>query len=180
MLRIAFTDDEVVGLFYWKEHHPHRKVRKKMSVLYLKSQGLAHKEIKRLERICEATLLGYLGEYQQTGGIEALKKVRQYPARSEMDAHKDKLSAHFREYPPATSKEAAAKMEDLTGIRRSPNRVRIFMKKIGMDIRKVGMIPAKADVAVQEKFLAEELEPRIQAAREGKRALFLSMQPTLS
>jgi hypothetical protein len=26
------------------------------------------------------------------------------------------------------------------------------MKRIGMDIRKVGMIPAKADVEAQEKF----------------------------
>ena len=64
-------------------------------------------------------------------------------------------------------------MEALTGIKRSPNRVRIFMKNMGMDIRKVGMIPAKADVAAQEKFLADELEPRLQEAREGKRALFL-------
>ena len=43
----------------------------------------------------------------------------------------------------------------------------------GMAIRKVGMVPAKADVAAQEKFLAEELRPRLQEARDGKRTLFL-------
>ena len=47
------------------------------------------------------------------------------------------------------------------------------MKKLGMNIRKVGMMPAKADVAAQEKFLTQELEPRLQEARDGKRALFL-------
>ena len=57
MLKIDFTDDEATELLYWKERHPHAKVRKKMSVLYLKSQNLPHKEIKRLERISENTLL---------------------------------------------------------------------------------------------------------------------------
>ena len=42
-----------------------------------------------------------------------------------------------------------------------------------MNIRKVGMVPAKADVATQDKFLADELEPRLQEARDGKRTLFL-------
>ncbi|WGZ92732.1 MAG: hypothetical protein QJT81_12805 [Candidatus Thiothrix putei] len=41
------------------------------------------------------------------------------------------------------------------------------MKKIGMDIHKVGMIPAKADVEAQEKFLENELKPRIQEANAG-------------
>lgn len=89
------------------------------------------------------------------------------------------LAAYFLEHPPATSREAAAK-EDLTGLKRSPERVRVFMKNLGMNIRKVGMIPAKADVAAQEKFLANELEPRLQEARDGKRALFLWMPRTLS
>jgi transposase len=179
MIKITFTEAEIAELFYAKEHHAQRKVRKKMSVLYLKSQGLAHQEIKQLERICEATLVTYLTEYQQAGGIEALKKVCQYPARSDLEAHKDLLSAHFRAHPPATSKEAAAMVEELTGLKRSPNRVRIFMQKLGMNIRRVSAIPAKADVAAQEKFLTEELEPRIQQARAGKRALFLSMPPIL-
>jgi hypothetical protein len=44
-------------------------------------------------------------------------------------------------------------VEELTGLKRSPNRVRIFMKKLGMNIRRVRAIPAQADVAAQEKFL---------------------------
>lgn len=180
MLKIEFTETEVAELFYWKERHPHPRVRKKMSVLHLKSQNLPHKEIKQLERICENTLLGYLREYQQPNGLEALKETRFHKTASDLAAHADMLTTYFREHPPATSKEAAAKVEELTGIRRSPERVRVFLKKQGMAFRKVGMIPAKADVGAQEKFLAEQLEPRIQEAHEGKRTLFLSMPPTLS
>lgn len=151
MLKIDFTDDDVTELFYWKERHPHARVRKKMSVLYLKSQNLPHKEIKRLEQISENTLLGYLREYQQPNGLEELKKTNFYQPKSALAAHTDTLVASFLKDPPATSKEAAARVEQLTGIKRSPDRVRVFMKKLGMDIRKVGMIPAKADVAAHKR-----------------------------
>ena len=110
-----------------------------------------HKEIKRLERISENTLLKYLNEYLQPGGLENLKKVRFYQPKSEMDEYADILRAYFLENPPATSNEAGAMIEKLTGIKRTPDRARVFMKKLGMNIRKVGMIPAKADAAVQDK-----------------------------
>lgn len=87
---------------------------------------------------------------------------------------------YFLEHPPATVAEAAAKIEMLTGIKRSREQVRVFMKKLGMKPFKVGMIPAKADVEVQEKFVVEELNPRVVEAQAGNRTLFLSTQPTLS
>jgi hypothetical protein len=59
------------------------------------------------------------------------------------------------------------------GIKRSPNRVRILMKRLGMGRYKVGMFPAKAEVEKQATFKKEEIEPRLAEAREGKRAIFL-------
>ena len=91
MLKIDFTAEESTELLYWKEHHPHPRVRKKMSVLYLKSQKISHKEIKRLERISECTLLKYLREYQQPNGLEELKKVRFYQPKSDLEAHAEAL-----------------------------------------------------------------------------------------
>ena len=173
MLKIKLTHEETTELLYWKVPHPHAKKKKKMSVLYLKSQKLTHKEIKRLERISENTLLKYLNEYMQPGGLENLKKICFYRPKSAMEEHADILRAYFLEHPPASSNEAAAMIEKLTGIKRTPDRARVFMKKLGMNIRKVGMIPAKADAAAQDNFLKEELEPRLQEARKGKRTLFL-------
>jgi transposase len=46
--------------------------------------------------------------------------------------------------------EAAAKLADLTGLVRQPTQVRQFLKALGMKPLKVGMVPAKADVAAQE------------------------------
>ena len=45
---------------------------------------------------------------------------------------------------------------------------------------KVGMIPAKADVARQAEFLENKLEPRLEEAKEGKREVFFQMLRTLS
>ena len=50
------------------------------------------------------------------------------------------------------NKEAMEKIEQLTGLRRSPDRVRVFLKSLGMECRKVGMVPAKADPQRQESF----------------------------
>ncbi len=63
-------------------------------------------------------------------------------------------------------------LEPLTGIRRSPDRVRLFLKQLGMKCRKVGVIPAKADVAAQETVTTTALEPGLAEAQAGQRAVF--------
>lgn len=58
----------------------------------------------------------------------------------------------MRKNPPASINQASSRIEELTGIKRSPTQVRVFLKKIGMKCRKVGVIPSKADPDVQEAF----------------------------
>jgi transposase len=87
-----------------------------------------------------------------TGGIEKLKEIDHYRPQSELAKHRTTIEAYFREHPPATVSEAAAKLKELTGIERKPTQVRQFLKSLGMRSIKVGMIPAKADVEVQEEF----------------------------
>jgi len=172
MLNFEFTEETRKALNHERFHHPHPRVRRKMSVLYLKSQGLSHKEIKRIECICENTLLHYLRDYQN-GGIEALKEVRFYKPMSELEAHRNTILQYFKDHPPATLNEASAKIEMLTGIKKRREAVRVFLKSMGLSPHKVGMIPAKADVQKQETFLREELEPRIAEAKAGNCTLFL-------
>ncbi len=93
--------------------------------------------------------------------------------KSELEQHRGTIEEYFREHPPAGMKEAMSVIEQLTGIRRSENRVRVYLKSIGMKRRKVGMIPAKADPEEQERSVREELNPRLKEAEEGRRAVFL-------
>lgn len=151
MIKLKFSEAEAEALNYERYHHPHPRVQRKMEALWLKSQGLRHKEICRLTGIGSTTLTSYLRTYQ-TGGLEALKEVRFYRPESELQAYRGTLEAYFREHPPATAKEAMTKIEQLTGVQRSPDRVRHFLKDLGMDCRKVGMVPAKADLERQEAF----------------------------
>ena len=171
MIKLIFTDAEKENLH--REHHrnPYPCIRLKMEVLWLKSQNIPHKEICRLTGVSSTTLTGYLLEYQK-GGIEVLKIHSPYRPKSDLDAHKEILVDHFRKHPPASIKEAMATIEAMTGILRSPRRIQAFIKRIGMKCRKIGMVPAKADVEAQEIFKKKELEPRIEEAKAGKRAMF--------
>jgi len=171
MIKLEFTEAEKRTLNYERYHHPHPRVQRKLEAVWLKSQGVAHGEISRLTGISGTTLTSYLRAYQQ-GGIEALKMVRFYRPQSELRVHQGTLEAYFREHPPASVKQAMATIEALTGVRRSANRVRLFLRHMGLKCRKVGMVPAKADADVQEAFKTTQLEPRLEEAKSGQRAVF--------
>jgi transposase len=117
----------------------------------LKSQGLSHQEIARLTRVSINTVTSYMRAYQH-GGLAQLKQVNFYKPRSPLYDHAATIEAYFIEKPPATIKEAIDVIESLTGIRRSETQVRTFLLSLGLRRRKVGMIPAKADIQKQADF----------------------------
>ena len=171
MIRIEFTPAEIDQLYQERMNHPHPRVRQMMEVLYLKALQVPHEEICRITRISPKTLRRYLRLYQE-GGLEALKALNFYQPQSQLGAYEARIRQAFEAKPPATVKEARAKIEELTGLRRSLSQIRTFMKKIGLKLRKVAQIPAKADVKKQKAFLEQELTPRIDEAQEGRRHLF--------
>lgn len=177
MITLEFSDADIAALDYERYHHPHPQVQRKMEVLYLKSQGLPHQQIRQLSGIrSRATLVTYLRQYE-AGGIEALKQLHYKGQPSELNEHIPSLKAYFEANPPRNSAQAQAEIERLTGIKRSPTQIKAFLKRIGMKSRKVGYIPGKAatpeKIEEQEQFRVEELEPRLAEARAGKRAVFL-------
>lgn len=171
MLQLEFTEIEKQVLYKERFNHPHPRVQLKMEVLWLKSQDLPHHQICQLAGISENTLRAYCRDYQE-GGIEKLKEINFYRPKSELAAHRTTLEEHFRSHPPATIAEAIEQIEQLTGIRRSPTQVRVFLKSMGMRCLKVGCVPAKADVDEQESYKQKKLEPRLEEAKAGKRAVF--------
>ena len=122
-----------------------------MEALWLKSQGIPHHQIAHLCRISGNTLRAYLKRYQ-AGGVEALKQLSFYRPQSALKAHRETIEAHLREHPPQTIKEAVTMFETLTGLRRSPTQVRLFLKQLGLKRLKVGLLPAKADPEEQAAY----------------------------
>lgn len=151
MLKLEFTEDQKQVLHHERYHHSHPHVRQKMEVLWLKSQGLPHREIARLAGVSENTMRSYLQEYAQ-GDLARLREVRCYRPQSALDEHQVALKAYFRRHPPATVNEARAKIAELTGITRSPTQVREWMKHCGMRCRKIGVLPAKGDPDEQAEY----------------------------
>ncbi len=151
MLALSFTEKQIEALHFERFHHPHPRVQQRMEALWLKSQGLPHKEVSRLTGISENTLRSYFRAWQQ-GGVEQLKILKFRRPTSELMEHLGTLEDYFMEHPPATANEARAKIEELTGIRRSPTQVRNFLKQLGLRRLKVGCLPAKADPEKQQEF----------------------------
>ena len=91
-----------------------------MEVLYLKSQGLAHQEIRRLCDISKTTLTTYLKQYIE-GGVERLQQLDYQGQPSLLNQYASSLEDYFKVHPPQTTAEAQAKIQQITGIHRSPN-----------------------------------------------------------
>ena len=151
MIKLAISQEDLERLRTARFEHPHPRVQLKMEVVLLRSQGLSNGQIMAITGVSENTVLNNLREYQE-GGIERLKEFHWQPPESELEPHRQTLEAHFEEHPPASVAEAAAKIEELTGIKRSPTQVRVFLKSLGLRPLKVGTIPAKADPDEQAAF----------------------------
>jgi len=171
MLTLNFTQADIDTFRHERYHHPHPLVQRKMEVLWLKSLGYPHADIARIAGVCPNTVRAYLREYQG-GGIARVKEIRLYRPQSELVAHQSSLEDHFRKHPPATVKEAQRVIEASTGIKRQETQVCAFLKRVGMQRRKVGTVPAKADPETQATYLETEMESRLAQAQAGKRAVF--------
>lgn len=172
MIKIEFTESEKEALQHQRFNHPHPRVQMKMEAVFLKSQKLSNETICVIMGISGNTLRNYLKDYQE-GGIEKLKEIKFNQPKSELEKHRETLEECFRKTPPATINEAVNRIETITGIKRSPTQVRKFLTGMGMRCLKVGAIPAKADPDVQAEYKSQKLEPRLEEAKAGTRAVFL-------
>lgn len=171
MDKIELTTTEREALHYWRFHHPHPRVQLKMEALYLQSQGLASADIWRLCAMSKTTFYRYLHAYRE-GGIAQLQAVSFHRRQSPLADYRASIEADVRQRPPASVAEATVRIAQLTGLERGPTQVRRFLKSLGMKPRKVGQIPAKADVTAQEDFKTGHLDPRLDEAKSGQRIVF--------
>ena len=135
MRKIEFTQEQIKQLSYESIHHEHYIVRRRMQALLLKSQGLLHKDIVEILDISETTLREYLDLYL-AGGLDALKELPYQGKANLLGEKKDEIIAALEANPPATYKEAQAKIKEVTGLERSVPQVREFLKKTNLNVAK--------------------------------------------
>jgi transposase len=127
------------------------QISRRLHALYLKSQGYPHQEIARYVGLSPNALTATFKKYA-LGGLEEVKKMRYISKRSSLEHYREELKQHFKQHPPTSVKHACSDIEKLTGISMKKERVRVFLHQLGMKPRKVGGIPAKADIQKQEEF----------------------------
>lgn len=156
MAKELFTVEEIDRLFEERFVHPHPLIQKRLEALYLKSQGMEHKEIARLLRISQASISNWLKMYK-TGGLEAVKALRYRKKWGELTSHQETIEAYFRKNPPKTVQEAIHAVKKLTGLERKKTSIHRFLKIMGLSYRKTGIVPGKMDPQKQEDFKKKSL-----------------------
>lgn len=170
MIEITFTDESLAAL-QELQMHPHHVVRRRALVLILKSQGIAHYKIAQITDVCGNTVHHDLETYQRDG-LEKLTTLNFYQPQCRLKSFETEVRDYFEKTPPATIAQACADIEQLTGVSIKNTQMRAYIKSIGVGYRKVSSIPGKADVDAQKKFHDEELQPRLEEAKAGKRTVY--------
>src|SRR5262245_33021189 len=99
MRRFTFPEGILGQIRHDRYHHPHPFVQRKMEVLWLKPQGLTHKEIASLADVSPRSVQRYLDEFAQ-GGLDLVRRIPWEGKPRELDAHRESLECHFIEHPP--------------------------------------------------------------------------------
>lgn len=167
MLQIKFSNAEIQRLNYERYYYPCPHVQKRIQAVYFKTFGMTNKEIGALIGLNREIVGDWIRAYQD-GGFETLCKFNYGTNKSELENHAGSILSSFTQHPPMSANEAKARIEELTGISRSPSQVRNFMKRHGLRYLQTGHIPAKADAEKQQQWVKEKLEPAIKEAEKGE------------
>jgi transposase len=171
MIKISITEEDMKICEYERKNHIHPRVRQKTDVLRLKIRKLSHEQVTEIAGVSKNTVTTYLRLYKE-GGPEKSGEINFNKPVSGLKQHTSTSEAYFGEHPPASVREAMGRIEELTGLKRSETQVRKFLRSSGFRCRKVGMVPAEADIVKQEIFKKEEPEPRLREAVRKKRKVF--------
>jgi transposase len=144
MIKITIDQKIQEQLFSNILYEVHHKTRLKNFVLYMKSFDFEHKDICKICRITKPTLTEYLNEYKDKG-IDNFKTLKWKGQPSKLNDFKSVIDKDFENNPPKTINESQERIEKLTGIKRSPTQVRLFLKGLKYKYLKMGSIPGNGD-----------------------------------
>ena len=178
MRNIIFTEDDRRALAHLRSHHPDPRAQRKVEVLWLKSHGLTHDRIAAYAGVSRRTVQRHLDEDLE-GGLRRLCRGPDHQPRGALVEHEVSLEEHFEAHPARSARQARAVIEQRTGIRRGLTQVRHFLKdRLGLRWRRTGAIPVPPRKTIAEHtrdqaaFLKDELEPRLEQARRGRRQVY--------
>ena len=171
-LKLNISETDIEKLNYERYAYPDPMVQKRIFAVYLKATlGWKNATIGNVVGLHYNAVGNWIKVYK-SGGFEALLTNNYGSKKSELENYADSILASFQMQPPMTACEAAERIREMTGIDRSEQRVRCFMKRHNLKFIKCGHIPSKADNDKQHEWVETELKPFIEAAQKEKVHLF--------
>jgi len=137
---IKLSEEETEKVQWLRYHAESARTRQWLEVLWLLHLSESVVEVMRIAGVSKRTVGRVRLRYSKEG-LAGLLEDRHYRAVSELDQFEQIIRTAFEEKPPRTVAEAAQRIEELTGVRRSNEPVRLFMKRLGMSFRQVAAIP---------------------------------------
>jgi len=171
-LRFNISKAEIEKLNYERYAYPDPMVQKRIFAVYLKAVlGWNNSIIGHTVGLHHNAVGNWINKYK-ANGFEALLSNNYGSKKSELENHADSILKSFQLQPPMTASGAAERIREMTGISRSQQQVRSFMKRHELKFIKCGHIPAKADNSQQHQWVETELKPVIEAAQKEQVHLF--------
>ena len=168
MLQLNLSNAEIRQLNYERYNYPCPTVQKRIHAVLMKAiTGSSNTMVGYLTGLHRHSVRYWIQVYQ-TDGFEGLCQFNYGTNESDLENHSQSILKHFSERPPMTANEAKSRIEELTGISRSPSQIRNFMKRHGLRHLQTGHVPAKADTAKQQQWVKEKLDPAIEEAKKGE------------
>jgi transposase len=119
-------------------HAPH--VRRKMLVLWSLHCGLLREQAAKVAGMGVATVGRYVAAYRD-GGLDCLRQWNVTGPVSDLAAHRESIRESLERQPARTTAEGCARIEQLTGLKRRPTQVRVFLKRSGLKWQRIRAIP---------------------------------------
>ena len=171
MIEVSLSMNERTILRDLHQDHIHPVIRQRAHVILLRSGKISNDQISIITGLGETTIIDYAHRYIEQGSSWVTTLNFRKPV-SQLQSFDAEILAYFEKNPASTIVQACNEVAKLTGVTVKNTQMRAYLKKLGIKWRKVGGIPAKVDIEAQQKFHDEQLQPRLEEAKAGKRSVY--------
>ncbi len=172
MIRLSLTPSEMEDIAEaLDDPEIDQRGKLKLMAIRLHALGTPHGHIAKAVNVSADTVTNYCKVYRD-GGLPGLLENRYYRPTSAVEGFLDPILSDLAANPVATVKEASHRIEKISGMTFSQTQTRRILKRLGLSYRKTASVPGGADPQMQLAFLEDELLPRLEEAKQGKRRVF--------
>jgi transposase len=133
MLRVSISSEDIKIIHRDRFYHPQPYIMMRMHTLALHHAGENAARIAVLLDRNPKTIRACLTTYREDG-LQAVYRYEKHKHECELAAHSDSIEEELDKHPPQSTNEASARIEKLTGIKRSLTQVRAFLKKKAISV----------------------------------------------